>query len=279
MKHRRIPAGRLKELPAARLIPNIVTLLGLCAGITAIKFALSGNWQGAAAAIMVASLLDVLDGGMARLLGVNSSFGAELDSLADMVSFGVAPAVIVYTWVMHDAGTLGWALVLLFCICCALRLARFNTGLGDDDRPPWAYRYFTGVPTPAGAGVVLLPLVFSFNFGTEFFGHVALNSAVIVFISLMMVGRLPTYSLKGIRVPHEFVVPVMLGVGLLAACLVGSPWMTLGAIGVLYLASLPLSWRSYRRCARRAAGERFDTPEAEPEAETAPADDTDAVRP
>ena len=255
MKHRRIPAERLKELPAARLIPNIVTLLGLCAGITAIKFALSDNWQAAVAAILVASLLDVLDGGMARLLGANSNFGAELDSLTDMVSFGVAPAVLLYTWVMHEAGTLGWALILMFCICCALRLARFNTALDTEDRPRWSYRYFTGVPTPAGAGVVMLPLALSVNFGTEFFGHVALNSAVIIFISLMMVGRLPTYSLKGIRVPHRFVVPVMLGVCLLAAFLVGSPWMTLSVLGVLYLASLPLSCLSYRRRAARAAAE------------------------
>ncbi len=275
MKHRRIPAERLKELPAARLIPNIVTLLGLCAGITAIKFALSGNWQGAVAAILVASLLDVLDGGMARLLGANSSFGAELDSLSDMVSFGVAPAVLLYAWVMHGAGTFGWALILLFCICCALRLARFNTALDAEDRPRWASRYFTGVPTPAGAGVVRLPLAFSFNFGTEVFGHVALNSAVIVFISLMMVGRLPTYSLKGLRVAHRFVVPVMLGVGLLAAFLIGSPWMTLSVIGVLYLASLPLSWLSYRRRAARAAVESAARAEPEP----APAEDPDPAHP
>ena len=278
MKHRRIPAGKLKELPAARLIPNIVTLLGLCAGITAIKFALAGNWQAAAAAIMIASQFDVLDGGMARLLGVNSSFGAELDSLTDMVSFGVAPAVLLYTWVMHDAGTLGWALILLFCICCALRLARFNTDLGDDDRPAWSYRYFTGIPTPAGAGIVMLPLALSFNFGTEFFGHVLLNAAVIVFASLMMVGRVPTFSLKRIRVAHRFVVPVLLGVCLLAACLVGSPWMTLSVLGILYLISLPLSWRAYRRRLAREAARPVETPEtAEPE--TAAADEPSPSQP
>ncbi len=275
MKHRRIPAERLKELPAARLIPNIVTLLGLCAGITAIKFALSGNWQGAVAAVLIASLLDVLDGSMARLLGANSDFGAELDSLTDMVSFGVAPAVLLYTWVMHEAGTLGWALMLLFCICCAPRLARFNTALEAEDRPLWSYRYFTGVPTPAGAGVVMLPLALSVNFGTEYFGHVALNSAVIIFISLMMVGRLPTYSLKGIRVAHRFVVPVMLGVCLLAAFLVGSPWMTLSVLGVLDLASLPLSCLSYRRRAARAAAEAVDA--AEPD--SVAAEKTDPVQP
>ncbi len=279
MRHRRLPAGRLKELSAARLIPNIVTLLGLCAGITAIKFALSGNWQGAVSAILVASLLDVLDGGMARLLGANSKLGAELDSLADMVSFGVAPAVLLYTWTMKDAGTLGWALILLFCICCALRLARFNTGLDDDDdKPPWSYRYFTGVPTPASAGVVMVPLAFSFNFGNEFFGHVALNGAVIIFISLMMVGRVPTFSLKRIRIAHRFVVPVMLGVALLAALLVGSLWMTLGVLGVVYIASLPLSWLSYRRRAARMAAE----PDAEPEAaepEAAPIDDPGPAQP
>ncbi len=266
MKHRRIPGARLKDLSSTKLIPNILTLLGLCAGITAVRFALHGQWEAAVAAIGVAGLLDVLDGGMARLLSAGSEFGAELDSLADLVSFGVAPAMVLYLWSMQDAATLGWALTLLFCVCCALRLARFNTGLEADDAPPWAERYFTGVPAPAGAGLVLLPMVLSFEFPDAAFGHVALNAVVIVAVSVLMVGRAPTYSLKGIRVPSKLVVPVMVLVGLLAGFVVGAPWLTAAAIGLLYILSLPASYVSYRRLVRAAEKTEAD--------QMAPADKT-----
>ncbi len=252
MKPRRIPAERLKELSVTKLIPNILTLLGLCAGATAIRFALSENWEAAVVAILIASLLDTLDGGMARLLGVGSSFGAELDSLSDLVSFGIAPAVVVYAWTMNDAGSVGWALTLLFCVCCALRLARFNTALVSDQKPPWAFRYFTGVPMPAAAGLVLLPMLLSFQFPDAMFGHVGLNGAVIIGVSLLMIGRLPTYSLKSIRVPHKMVLPMMILVALLAGFAVGSPWATLTVLVVVYLASIPVSYVTYRRKERNA---------------------------
>lgn len=271
MKHRRIPSERLKELSFTKLIPNILTLLGLCAGVTAIRFALAENWEAAATAILVASLLDSLDGSMARLLGVGSTFGAELDSLADLVSFGVAPAVIVYAWTMNDAGSVGWALALMFCVCCALRLARFNTGLGGES-PAWAFRYFTGLPTPAAAGLVLLPMLLSFQFSGAVFNHVALNGAVMIAVSLMMVGRMPTYSLKRLRVPHKLVLPVMILVCLLAGFIVGSPWATLTVVIVVYMLSLPFSFITYRRMSRGKAA-LSATPA---ELVTAPADGEDA---
>ncbi len=252
MKHRRLPRERLKELSFTKLIPNMLTLLGLCAGLTAIRFSLTGQWEAAVAAILLASLLDTLDGGMARLLGVGSSFGAELDSLADLVSFGVAPAIMVYAWTMNDAGSTGWALTLMFCVCSALRLARFNTALDSTDRPPWAYRYFTGVPTPAGAGMVLLPMLLSFQFPDFGFHHMALNGAVLFTVSLLLVGRTPTYSLKSIRVPHTYVLPTMVLVALLAGFAVGAPWATLTAVLAIYLVSMPFSYVTYKRAERTA---------------------------
>lgn len=263
MKHRRLPRERLKELSFTKLIPNMLTLLGLCAGLTAIRFSLTGQWEAAVAAILLASLLDTLDGGMARLLGVGSSFGAELDSLADLVSFGVAPTVMIYAWTMNDAGSIGWALALMFCVCSALRLARFNTATEIGDRPPWAFRYFTGVPTPAGAGMVLLPMLMSFQFPAAGFQHVALNGAVIVAVSLLLVSRMPTYSLKSIRVPHNYVLPSMVLVALLAGFAVGSPWATLTTVLAIYLVSMPFSYVTFKR-AERGAGQTDKTSEKQP---------------
>jgi CDP-diacylglycerol--serine O-phosphatidyltransferase len=154
-KRRSRPKGQSINM----LIPNILTTLALCAGMTAIRFAVLAKWEAAVIALIVAAIFDALDGRIARLLGGTSRFGAELDSLSDFVSFGVAPAVMIYLWTMHAAGGLGWALALLFSVCCALRLARFNIKAGESDLPPWAFNYFTGVPTPAGAGMVILPML------------------------------------------------------------------------------------------------------------------------
>lgn len=244
---------RLRELSLTRLSPNIVTLLALCAGLTAIRFALRGEWQNAVIAIGVAALFDASDGRLARLLGASSRFGAELDSLSDVISFGVAPAVMLYLWCMSDAGSLGWALVLLYAVCVALRLARFNTRL-DDPMPPWANRFFTGVPAPAGAGLVLLPMMLSFQdwTGSGVFSHWFLNALVLVTVSMLLVSRVPTFSFKRIKVPQHGVLPLLLLVGLAAAFLVGAPWATLTVIGLAYAASIPLSVRAYRRLARES---------------------------
>ena len=244
---------RLRELSLTRLSPNIVTVLALCAGLTAIRFALRGEWQSAVIAIGVAALFDASDGRLARLLGASSRFGAELDSLSDVISFGVAPAVMLYVWCMSDAGSLGWALVLLYAVCVALRLARFNTRL-DDPMPPWANRFFTGVPAPAGAGLVLLPMMLSFQdwTGSGIFSHWFLNALVLVTISMLLVSRVPTFSFKRIKVPQHGVLPLLLLVGLAAAFLVGAPWATLTVIGLAYAASIPLSVRAYRRLARES---------------------------
>ena len=245
---------RLKSLPFNKMIPNILTLAALCAGLTAIRLGLNGKWEHAVLAIMVAAVLDGLDGRIARILKGASKFGAELDSLADFVSFGVVPALLLYLWSMQDAGRFGWVLVLLFAVCCVLRLARFNTFLEDPDRPAWASNYFTGVPAPMGAALVLLPMILSFQFNTEIFRSPAVVSVVLVAVSALLVSRIPTLSFKKFKVPSRWVLPMMLGVGFYVAMLFNAPWMTFAATLLAYLVGIPFGIRSYRRMAARTAG-------------------------
>lgn len=250
--HRRPP--RISGLSFNKLIPNILTMLALCAGLTSIRFGLHGKWDQAVISILLAGLLDGLDGRIARLLHGTSKFGAELDSLSDFVSFGVAPSMLLYFWTMQGAGGIGWALVLLFSVCCALRLARFNTMLGEPDLPPWAYNFFTGVPAPAAAGLVLLPMVISFQSNGEgFFASPSVNAVFLVAVSFLMVSKIPTFSGKRFRVPHEYVLPMLLFVGVLAAFLVTEPWTTITCIGILYAGSIPFSARAFRKLKKQAS--------------------------
>jgi CDP-diacylglycerol--serine O-phosphatidyltransferase len=234
-----------------RMIPNILTLLALCAGMTGIRLAIVGKYEAAVTAIIVAGILDGLDGRIARLLKGTSSFGAQLDSLSDFVSFGVAPAVMLYVWTMAQLQGIGWAVVLIFAVCCGLRLARFNTQIGAE-LPPYAYNFFTGAPAPAGAGLVMIPMIASFEFGGTFFRSPYLNTVVIAAVAALMVSRVPTFALKRFRVPHEYVLPLLLVVGALAAFLTTEPWLTLLAVGIIYIAAIPFSIRSYQRLKRAA---------------------------
>lgn len=263
---------RLKGLSLNRLLPNVLTLLALCAGVTGIRFAVHGAFQAAVVAIMIAAVLDTLDGRIARLLNGQSKFGAELDSLSDVISFGVAPAMILYLWELSAAGTFGWISVLALCVCAALRLARFNTKLGESDLPPYAYNYFTGVPAPAGAGLAVLPVVISFEAGEGVFGSPWLVVPWVLVVALLMVSELPTFSLKGVRIPQRWVIPVLAGIGLLTAALVSRPWLTLALIGIGYAASLPFSYRQYhllRAQAQRLQDELEANAEDLPEEEEA----------
>ena len=241
----------LKGLPFNRMIPNILTLLALCAGLTAIRYGLQGRWEHAVLAILVAAVLDGLDGRIARILKGASKFGAELDSLSDFVSFGVAPAVLLYLWTLQNAGQVGWMLSLLFSMCCALRLARFNTNL-DSPPPPWTRNFFTGVPAPAGGGLALMPMALTFQFGDGFFREPAVVGTLICVIALLMVSRVPTFSGKRIRVEQRWILPTMLLVGLLAAALVSAPWMTLWLVALAYVSSFPFSIRSFKRLKEEA---------------------------
>lgn len=244
-RHRR--GRRISSLSINTLIPNILTTLALCAGLTSIRYGLHGRWEPAVIAILLAAILDGLDGRVARMLKGTSKFGAELDSLSDFVCFGVAPAMLLYFWTMQSAGGLGWALVLLYAVCCALRLARFNTMLGKEDVPPYAHNFFTGVPAPAGAGLVLLPMIASFEAGRGLFDRPGVVAVFLLGVAILMVSKTPTYSFKKVRIGHKWVLPIMLVVGLLAAFMVTEPWLTLTALGVVYLATIPLSLRSFHR--------------------------------
>jgi len=245
----------LRRQSINRLIPNILTLLALCAGLTAMRFALEQHYQMAVIAIVVAAVLDGLDGRIARLIGATSKFGAELDSLSDFVCFGVAPAVMLYLWVMHGGGRFGWAVVLLYAVCTALRLARFNTALDDTARPAWSFNYFTGVPAPAGAGLAILPMIASFEIGPGWLDHPWLIDAWTIVVSGLMVSRIPTFAFKRLRVPHWMVLPVLLAVGIMAAGMAAEPWITLMGIGVAYIVSLPLAWRATARARRQPPAE------------------------
>lgn len=262
-RRRLIRPPKLPGLSLNKLIPNILTVLALCAGLTSIRFALHGKWEHAVLSIVLAAILDGLDGRVARLLQGTSKFGAELDSLSDFVSFGVAPAMVLYFWTMQGAGGFGWALVLLFAVCCALRLARFNTMLGNADLPPYAYNFFTGIPAPAAAGVVLLPMVASFEFGDSFFARPTVVSVFLLGVAFLMVSTIPTFSFKKVRIPNAWVLPVLLLVGLLAAFLVTEPWLTLVVLGFVYIGLIPISIRAFRRLKRQAeAVAQVETPVA-----------------
>ena len=242
--------GRRRRLPGItinRLIPNALTLLGLCAGMTAIRLAFLERWELAVAAVLVAMLADALDGRIARLMGATSEFGAQLDSLADVINFGVTPALIIYLWTLSDLGGFGWALVLVFSMACALRLARFNVALGADKPAPWTDRFFTGVPAPAGAGLALLPMVVSFELGETVMGSPVLNGLMLAAVAALMVSKVPTFSAKRLRLRQSYVGLALVGVGAFAAFLVSTPWVTLSLVGLGYLISIPFAARSHRR--------------------------------
>ncbi len=240
--------GRLHGFSINRLIPNFLTLAALCSGLTAIRFALQGEMRLAVIAIIVAAIFDALDGRVARRLGVTSRFGAELDSLSDFLCFGVTPALVLYLATLKDGGALGWVVTLMFPICSALRLARFNTTLVSETPPPtWTGSYFTGVPAPAGALLALIPLMVSFEIEAAWPRHALLVGAVLVVVGGLMVSRIPTYSFKKGRVPRHLVLPSLLGAALVMGVLASAPWIGMSLIGLAYASLIPFSWMAYRR--------------------------------
>ncbi len=241
---------RFKQVPVRYLLPNLITLLALCSGVTAIRLAIEGRYEVAVGAVIISIVLDALDGRLARFLKGTSRFGAELDSLADFVNFGVAPALLIYLWSLNDLKTKGWVVVLVLAVCCALRLARFNVALDDVERPAWAGGFFSGAPAPAGAGLALAPMYLGF-LGIIDDGHAysVFIAPYIVAVALLMVSRVPTFSGKtmGPKVRRDLVLPI-LGCGVLAiVCLISFPWETLTLFALLYIALIPVSIRSYRR--------------------------------
>ena len=205
-------------VPGVRFLPNAITVLALCAGLTSVAFAMSGvrgdpaAWRLAVGAIGAAAILDSLDGPAARWLRSTSRVGAELDSLSDCISFGVAPALVMYVWLLRDeARGYGWLVCLIFAVCAALRLARFNSLLDDDEPKPWAKGFFTGVPTPAGGLMVTAPLLLSNRLGYDtFWAEPWVVSLWMVLIGLLMVSRVPTIALKSVRLPQQLIVPALI---------------------------------------------------------------------
>ncbi len=249
------PPHKLGRLPLNMLAPNIITVFALCCGLTSIRFAIQEQWKFAIVAIALAAVLDSLDGRVARLLKGSSRFGAELDSLSDFLCFGVAPGMVLYFWSLHEVGNgnTGWLVVLAFSTCTALRLARFNTALEDPDKPVWTGSYFTGIPSPAGAGLALLFMILSLQVDSSFLRSPWLNGLWALIIGALMVSRVPTYSFKRVKVKREMVPLVLLGVGVFAALLLNEPWYTLFVLGAVYIGLMPLSYRSHENLRRNDA--------------------------
>lgn len=240
-------------IPFRALIPNAVTALALCFGLTGIRFAVGGEWEKALAAIVFAGILDGMDGRIARLLRAQSRFGAELDSLSDVIAFGVAPALVLYLWSLGDAPQFGWTAALALALACALRLARFNARIDADDQPHKSAGFLTGVPAPAGAGLAFVPIYLWLVTGLEVFRSWYVTMPWILFIALLMISSIATYSWSSLRIRRSSRLFVIAGIGLLGAALVTNPWITLLAISALYLALLPFSIASYSGVRRRRA--------------------------
>ena len=270
-RRRRMPLFRHQHVPVRMLVPNFFTLLALRAGLTSIRMGIEERFELALGAIVFAALLDGIDGRVARLLKASSRFGAELDSLADFVNFGVAPAFLIFNWGLGSLKSLGWIVVMIFALASALRLARFNVAI-DDERPKWQAAYFIGMPTPAAAIVVLLP-IFIEHLGLEGIrsSRLALDIVLVytLLIAFMLVSTIPTFSgkLLGERISREYVLPIfMLAIGFVAL-LVTYPFGTLTGASIVYLALIPLSWRRF--------GRMMAATQAQPKAE---ASATDAAR-
>ena len=250
--------GRIRPVPLRLLIPNLITLLALCLGLTAIRFAYEGAIQWAVTAIAAAAVLDGLDGRIARALKGTSRFGAELDLLADFVDFGVAPGIVLYLSGLDGLGGVGWLAILMFSVACALRLARFNVMIDDPDAPPWRKAFFVGMPAPAGAVVGLLPVYIQFlaRGGRPDPGPLLVIEAIYVLcIALLMASRVPHFSGKSIgRVPREHVAVVLIGLAAVLLTVAYFPLQSLIALSLAYLASIPFSIRRFLRL--RAEQER-----------------------
>lgn len=243
---------RIREIPMRMVLPNLVTVLAICAGLSGIRFGFEGRFETAVVMVLLAAFLDGIDGRLARMLKATSKFGAQMDSLADIVNFGVAPALVLYAFMLDQAGSPGWIAALLFAIACGLRLAQFNVLDEEMDRPSWQSEYFVGVPAPAGAVLVMLPLYLSFlRLGVEPTRLTAfIATGFTILVAFLLVSRLPVYSGKTFKIPGDKVLPIILGVVLYILLLMTYPWYTLTASVAGYLVFLPFSVLSYSKRAK-----------------------------
>lgn len=249
----RQPQRRLRGLPLRAVLPNAVTALGLCSGLSGVRFAVSGWWELAVAMILLAGVLDGLDGRIARMLRGQSRFGAELDSLADAISFGVSPALILYLWSLSALPRFGWTAALMLAVFCALRLARFNANIDVTEQPHKSAGFLTGVPAPAGAGLALLPMFLWFWTGETWLRSPYLVAPWTALVALLMISSLATYSWGSLRLRRNIRFEVLAGVVVLGAAAVSTPWHTATALCIAYLLSMPFSIANYARIRRQRA--------------------------
>ena len=243
------------------LLPNILTLGGVCLGISSIKFSIDGNYNLAVIFILLAAILDALDGRIARLIKGTSEFGKELDSLTDFVSFGIAPVFILYFWELNNYGKLGWAITLIYSVCCVLRLARFNL-TKIEEKQLWKSNYFEGVPSPAGGILILMPLFFELSDLNLRFNIKNLTPYFTILMAILLVSKIPTLSLKKISISPKATVFILLGIGVIFISLLNNPFETLLALSLVYLISIPVSYIMYKRKDRK---ESLETSEDEHE--------------
>lgn len=247
--------GAERGIPLRALVPNAVTALALCAGLTAIRYAIGGDWERAVIFIMTAAALDGIDGRIARLLRGESRFGAELDSLADAIDFGVTPAIVVYLWSLQTEPRVGWICALVYAVFCALRLARFNARIDLAEQPHKSAGFLTGVPAPAGAGLAMLPMYLWFVTGEPLFRSPWIVAPWIALIAVLMVSSIATYSWSSLKLRRNIRFEAIVVIVALGAALISAPWQTLSVACVLYLLTMPFSMRAYARVRRqRAAG-------------------------
>lgn len=242
-----------RGIPFRAMIPNAITLLALCFGLTGVSLAIGGEWEKALGSIVFAGVLDGFDGRIARLLRAQSKFGAELDSLSDNIAFGTAPALILFLWSLQTAPRFGWIAALALAVCCALRLARFNARIDVAEQPHKSAGFNTGVPAPAGAGLAFVPVYLWLITGDEMFRRWELVMAWTVVIALLMISNLPTFSWSSIRIRRSWRLFALVGVALLGAALIRAPWHTLLGVSALYLAMIPVALMSYARVRQRRA--------------------------
>ena len=245
-----------RRIPFRAMIPNAVTALALCFGLTGVSLAIGGEWEKALGSVILAGILDGLDGRIARLLRAQSKFGAELDSLSDNIAFGTAPALILFLWSLRTEPRFGWLAALFLAVCCALRLARFNARLEAGEQPHKSAGFNTGVPAPAGAGLAFIPIFLWLITGMEFFRSWPLVMAWTVLIALLMISSLPTYSWASIRIRRSWRLFALAGLALFGASLLVAPWPTLLVLASLYLLMIPVAFASYARVKRRRAAAR-----------------------
>ncbi len=241
----------IREIPLRLMFPNLITVLAICAGLSGIRFGFEGRFEPAVVMVLLAAFLDGVDGRLARLLKATSKFGAQMDSLADIVNFGVAPALVLYAFLLERAGSPGWIATLLFAIACGMRLARFNVLDEEGQQPSWQAEYFVGVPAPAGAVLVMAPLYLSFLGLTPTKEVAFAGTAFTILVAFLLVSRLPVYSGKSLKIPGDRMLLVILAIALYILLLASYPWYTLTASAIVYLVFLPFSVRAYSRRAKR----------------------------